>query len=52
MDYKQIHQDCYEDLIEELGREPNFEEMESAYRDRIASMVDRAKDLYKYEGVN
>jgi hypothetical protein len=48
MDYKEIHQNCYEELCEELGREPNLNEINTAYMNYMSGLVDAAKDRYKY----
>lgn len=44
MDYKQLHQEIYESLCEELGTEPHWEVLDYRFRDRIASMYDYLKD--------
>lgn len=49
MDYKEIHQEVYENLTEEFGREPDPEEMHQAYRDEILSRADWICDCEKYE---
>ena len=36
-DYKEIHQECYEQLVEDLGREPTHLEIDIMYRDRMDS---------------
>lgn len=47
MDYKEIHQECYENLREDLGREPEWHEVNDAFRDEISIMVDAIKELRK-----
>ena len=37
MDYKEIHQEVYEELLENLGREPDWKEIECAFRDHISN---------------
>jgi hypothetical protein len=49
MDYKEIHQELFEEFEQEMGREPNFIEMNDLFRDRISSLVDHYKDQSKYE---
>lgn len=49
MDYKQIHQQVYEELTEQRGKEPTPQELHSEYMDRIAYMIDEARDRAKYE---
>jgi hypothetical protein len=51
MDYKEIHQQCYDRLEEDLGREPEWFEIDSAFRDEISLMVDAIRDQYKYEAL-
>jgi hypothetical protein len=40
MDYRDIHQEVYEDLLEFLGREPSLKELDEAFQDRSSGMVD------------
>lgn len=40
MDYKELHQDVYETLCEDLQREPDWKEMREAFRDRLANLAD------------
>lgn len=35
MDYKEVFQECYEDLCEELGREPTFKEVDERFRNEL-----------------
>lgn len=49
MDYKEIHQEVYENLKEELNREPTWQEIDYSYRNHIASLADHYKDMAKYE---
>ena len=49
MDYKEIHQECYEELCVNLNREPDWKEISESFRDRISSLTDHYKDLSKYE---
>lgn len=51
MDYKELHQECYERLQVDLGREPEWHEISDAFRDEIAIMVDAIRDQYKYEAL-
>lgn len=40
MDYKELHQEMYEDLVEKLGREPTIDEMHCGWGDLMGSMID------------
>jgi hypothetical protein len=42
--FKEIHQEIYEEMIEETGVEPHWRDLEARFRDRIANMVDNWKD--------
>jgi hypothetical protein len=44
MDYKEFHQECYELLIENLGREPTWTELEEFVRDSISILVGAYED--------
>jgi hypothetical protein len=39
MDYKEFYQNCYENLEEELGREPTWEETEEYVRNEMCDLV-------------
>jgi hypothetical protein len=39
MDYKEFYQNCYEELEEELGRKPTWEEVSQYQRDRMSDIV-------------
>lgn len=40
--------EIFEDLAEELGREPTDEEVQERYIDMCSAAYDRAKDYMKY----
>jgi hypothetical protein len=44
--YKEIHQEVYEELLEQLGREPTCDEIGTAYGDRMSSLIDSAEAYY------
>lgn len=44
MDYKEIHQECYENLVEDLKREPTWKEVEASFQDRISNIIDCLSD--------
>ena len=49
MDYKELHQQVYDELKDRLGHEPEWHETWKAYQDAIGNMIDNAREIAKYE---
>lgn len=47
LEYTEAHREHFEDVCQELGREPTWEELDKFYRSRIECMVEFYKDFLK-----
>ena len=45
LEYTEAHREHFEDVCQELGREPTWEELDKFYRSRIECMVEFYKDF-------
>jgi len=50
LQYLEIHQKNYEDVCQNLGREPTWAELEYSYRNDMISMIDFYRDFVRLNG--
>jgi hypothetical protein len=50
MEYLEIHKEHFEEVCQELGREPTWKELENSYRHKIECMFDFYRDFVRLDG--